>query len=269
MATVSLFSAASGLNALNTQLDVIANNLANVNTQGFKGSRVNFQDLVYQEKRLPGVENVVGDRSPTGLYVGLGTKVSGTQLTFSQGPLITTDRDLDVAIDGDGFFQIAVEDSISETGIAYTRAGNFLKNEDGELVLANDTGHRLDPPITIPEGVTKIQIGTDGTVSVQIAGDTDPTVVGTLTIANFINPEGLKQVGGNLFAQSAASGQPFTGDPGTEGFGLLRGGFLEASNVEPTKELVELIRTQRAFEMNSQTIRAADETLRSVGQLRR
>jgi flagellar basal-body rod protein FlgG len=269
MANVALFSAASGLNALNTQLDVIANNLANVNTQGFKGSRVNFQDLVYQEKKLPGIENVVGDRAPTGLYVGLGTKVSGTQLSFSQGPLITTDRDLDVAIDGDGFFQVAVENSLSETGTAYTRAGNFLKNQDGELVLANDSGYRLQPSIDIPPGVTKVQIGDDGTVSVQIEGETDPTVVGRLEIATFINPEGLKQVGGNLFVESAASGPPIEGNPGTEGFGTLRSGFLEASNVEPTKELVELIRTQRAFEMNSQTIRAADETLRAIGQLRR
>jgi len=269
MATVSLYSAASGLNALNTQLDVIANNLANINTQGFKASRVNFQDLLYQEKRLPGVDNVVGDRSPTGLYVGLGVKVSGTELNFSQGPLLTTDRDLDVAVDGEGFFEVTVEDSLAGSGIAYTRAGNFLKNNEGQLVLANDSGYRLNTNVTIPPEATKVEIQPNGMVLAEIPGQPEPEQLGQIQLATFVNPQGLKQVGGNLYVESAASGPPIAGDPGDEGFGLLRNGFLEASNVEPTKELVELIRTQRAFEMNSQTIRAADETLRSVSQLRR
>jgi flagellar basal-body rod protein FlgG len=269
MATVSLYSAASGLNALNTQLDVIANNLANVNTQGFKASRANFQDLLYEEKRLPGVENVIGDRSPTGLYVGLGVKVSGTQLDFSQGPMLTTERDLDVAIDGEGFFEVVVEDGLAESNIAYTRAGNFLKNNEGELVLANDSGYRLNTNVVVPDEATKVVVQEDGRVLADIPGQPDPEVLGQIQLATFINPEGLKQMGGNLFTESAASGPPIVGDPGDAGFGTLRGGFLEASNVEPTKELVELIRTQRAFEMNSQTIRAADETLRTVSQLRR
>lgn len=269
MATLSLYSASTGMNALNTRLDVIANNLANVNTDGFKGSRANFQDLLYQEKRLPGVENANGDLSPTGLYVGLGVKVSGTQLDFRQGAPIETGKDTDLLIDGDGFFRVQVEDSVSETGIAYTRAGNFVKNADGQLVLANDLGYLLEPVIQIPLDAVKVEVGTDGQVYAQIAGDPNPQPIGQIEIATFINPAGLSQIGGNLFVESAASGQPFVGEPGEEQFGLIRAGYLEGSNVDPTRELIELIRTQRAFEMNSQVVRAADETLQAIGQLRR
>ncbi|MFI4854558.1 MAG: flagellar basal-body rod protein FlgG [Phycisphaerales bacterium JB065] len=269
MATISLYSASTGMNALNTRLDVIANNLANVNTDGFKGSRANFQDLLYQEKRLPGVENANGDRSPTGLYVGLGVKVSGTQIDFREGAPIQTGKELDMLIEGDGFFQVRVEDSVSETGIAYTRAGNFVKNADGDLVLGNDLGYRLEPGITIPEDAAKIEIGTDGTVYALFNGDTDPQEIGQIEIANFVNPTGLSQIGGNLFVETAASGQAITGEPGTERFGKIRAGYLEGSNVDPTRELIELIRTQRAFEMNSQVVRASDETLQAIGQLRR
>jgi len=269
MATISLYSASTGMNALNTRLDVIANNLANVNTDGFKGSRANFQDLLYQEKRLPGIENANGDQQPTGLYVGLGVKVSGTQLDFRQGAPIETGKDLDLLIDGDGFFQVRVEDAVSETGIAYTRAGNFVKNADGEIVLANDLGYRLEPNIVIPEDAVKVQIGTDGRVFVLLSGQTQAEEVGQLQIATFINPEGLSQIGGNLYVETAASGNPFVGEPATDQFGMIRSGYLEGSNVDPTRELIELIRTQRAFEMNSQVVRAADETLRAIGQLRR
>ncbi len=269
MATVSLFSSSSGLNALNTQLDVIANNLANVNTQGFKQSRVNFQDLLYQEKKLPGVENGLGDNTPTGLFVGLGVKTSGTQLNFKQGALLETGRDLDVAIDGDGFFQVSVVNGISEDGVAYTRSGNFALNADGEIVLANDRGWRLEPSITVPDGTTLIQVEADGRVRAQVAGELEARELGTIELANFINPQGLRSEGGNLFTATGASGPPIAGEPNDEGFGSLQSGFLEASNVDPTKQLVELIRTQRAFEMNSQVIKAADETLRTVSQLRR
>jgi flagellar basal-body rod protein FlgG len=269
MATISLYSASTGMNALNTRLDVIANNLANVNTDGFKGSRANFQDLLYQEKRLPGVENSNGDQAPTGLYIGLGVKVSGTQLDFRQGAPIETGNDTDMLIDGDGFFRVAVEDSVSETGFAYTRAGNFVKNADGELVLANDLGYRLEPVIEIPQDAVKIEIGTDGRVLALLSGETEAQEIGQIEIATFINPAGLSQIGGNLFVQSAASGEPFVGEPGTEQFGQIRSGYLEGSNVDPTRELIELIRTQRAFEMNSQVVRAADETLQAIGQLRR
>lgn len=269
MATISLYSASTGMNALNTRLDVIANNLANVNTDGFKGSRANFQDLLYQEKRLPGVENSNGDASPTGLYVGLGVKVSGTQLDFRRGAPIETGKSLDMLIDGDGFFQVEVVDSVSETGIAYTRAGNFIRNAEGDLVLASDVGYRLVPQINIPNEIKQVEISTDGRVFGLVEGQFEPVELGQILIASFINPEGLSQVGGNLYVPSAASGPAFEGEPGTEQFGMLRSGYLEGSNVDPTRELIELIRTQRAFEMNSQVVRAADETLRAIGQLRR
>lgn len=269
MAVVSLYSASSGLGALNTKLDVIANNLANVNTQGFKKSRVNFEDLLYQEKKLPGVENGVGDRTPTGLYVGLGTKVSGTQLDFTQGAFIETERDLDFAIDGDGFFQVEVVDGVSEEGVAYTRAGNFAVNADGEIVLANDRGWRLADGITVPQGTTAIEVTPEGEVNARVGDSTTLTNLGTLQLATFINPQGLRQVGGNLYVETEGSGPALLGDPETDGLGAVRQGFLEASNVDPTRELVDLIQTQRAFEINSQVIRAADETLRAIGQLRR
>lgn len=269
MANVSLYSASSGLGSLNTKLEVIANNLANVNTQGFKRSRVNFEDLLYQERRLPGVENGLGDKTPTGLYVGLGTKVSGTQLDFEQGAFIGTDKDLDLAIDGEGFFQVEVIDGVSEEGVAYTRSGNFVVNSDGEVVLANDRGWRLSPNITVPEGTVSIEVSGEGVVSAQIGDAVELTEIGNIELVGFINPQGLKQAGGNLFVESEASGPPIPGDPDTDGLGAVRQGFLEASNVDPTRELVELIQTQRAFEINSQVIRAADETLRTVGQLRR
>jgi len=269
MAINALQSAASGLSALNTALDVVANNLANVNTPGFKASRVNFQDLLYIEKAQPGALNQNGDQRPIGLYVGLGVRVSGTQLDFTQGAQQATGRPLDVAVSGDGFFRVSVEDSVGPGGYAYTRAGNFVRNADGDLVLANDQGRRLQPVIQIPDNASSVTIGADGKVLVSIPGQTAPTELGPIEIANFLNPAGLKQVGENLFVETAASGTAVIGVPGAEGRGTLQSNFLEASNVDPTKELIELIRTQRAFEMNSQSIRAADETLRSVAQLRR
>lgn len=269
MALVALHSAATGLSALNTDLDVLANNLANVNTDGFKASRVNFQDLIYQEKELPGVENSNGDQRPTGLYVGLGVKVSGTQLDFAQGAPLQTGRELDLLIDGNGFFQVQVEDDRGANGIAYTRSGNFTLNRDGEIVLANDQGRRLEPIITVPQDAQKITVNADGRVFVLQPGQAEPTEVGQIEIAAFMNPAGLKQLGENLFVESAASGPPITGEPATENLGRLQSGFLEGSNVDPTRELIKLIRSQRAFEMNSNVIRAADETLRSVANLRR
>ncbi|RMH23643.1 MAG: flagellar basal-body rod protein FlgG [Planctomycetota bacterium] len=269
MAITALHSAATGLTALSTQLDVIANNLANVNTDGFKASRANFQDLLYVEKAQPGVENANGDQRPTGLYVGLGVKVSGTQVDFTQGSLINTGQTLDIAIEGGGFFQVQVEDERAEGGVAYTRAGNFTLNEDGELVLANDQGRRLEPNISIPDGVESISVSGDGRVLAQIAGQAQPQEVGQIQLARFINPTGLRQIGENLFAETAASGPPTTGNPTENGLGQLRQGFVEGSNVNPTRELIGLIRTQRAFEMNSQSIRTADESLQTVAQLRR
>ena len=267
MAINALQSAASGLSALNTALDVTANNLANVNTPGFKSSRVNFQDLLYVEKAQPGTINANQDQRPIGLYLGLGVRVSGTQLDFTQGAPQSTGRPLDVTINGNGFFQVSVEDSLGNGGLAYTRAGNFTRNSDGEIVLANDQGRRLTPQIQIPQEAQTITIGADGQVSYTVAGQSAPVELANIQLATFVNPAGLKQVGENLYVETAASGPPVTGDPGTDSRGSLQSNFLEASNVDPTRELIELIRTQRAFELNSQSIRAADETLRNVGQL--
>jgi flagellar basal-body rod protein FlgG len=268
MANIALQSAATGLSALNTKLDVIANNLANVNTNGFKASRANFQDLLYIEREQPGLENSNGDKRPTGLYVGLGVKVAGTQVDFTQGSPLSTNRPLDAMIEGPGFFQVKVEDQLG--GTAYTRAGHFAVNADGELVLANDQGRRIEPQITIPDdAVPPIKITSDGIVQVIKAGQTEAEDVGQIELAVFVNPQGLKQIGENLFVETAASGQPLTGNPGTDNRGQLLQNFLEASNVDPTYELIEMIRTQRAFEMNTNSIRAADETLRNIAQLRR
>jgi len=269
MATIALSSASTGLSALSTALDVIANNLANANTDGFKSSRTNFQDLLYQEQAQPGVENANGDQRPTGLFVGLGTKVSGTQINFEQGPAQATNRPLDLMIEGNGFFQVQVPDDVSEGGIAYTRAGNFVLNSDGEIVLATDQGRRLIPNFILPQDTTGVTISTDGTVSVVVASSATPQQLGTIQLATFINPPGLKQLGENLYAQTAASGDPIVGDPLENGRGGIRQGMLEGSNVDPVVELVNLIKTQRAFELNSQSIQAADEALQTIGRLRR
>ena len=269
MAIIALHSAATGLSALQTSLDVIANNLANANTDGFKFSRANFQDLLYQERAQPGVENANGDQRPTGLFVGLGTRISGTQLNFAQGPAQITNNELDLMIDGEGFFQVQVEDDVSEGGIAYTRAGNFVRNSEGDIVLATDQGRRLIPNIQIPPDATGVTIGLDGTVSVTIAGNNTPQVIERIQLARFINPAGLLPLGENLYAPTAASGEAVVGDPLEEGRGGIRQGALEGSNVDPVIELVNLIKTQRAFELNSQSIQAADEALQTIGRLRR
>ncbi len=269
MAVVALNSASTGLSALSSALDVIANNLANVNTDGFKTSRTNFQDLLYMEKAQPGVENANGDQRPMGLYVGLGTRISGTQFDFSQGSLRNTGRELDLAIQGDGFFAVEVEDDLSEGGVAYTRAGNFTLNVDREIVLANSSGRRLIPPIVVPDEATGISVSTDGIVEATINGQADPENLGQIELARFVNPTGLRPLGENLYAPSAASGPGDLGEPQVGGRGGIQQSAIEGSNVDPVRELVDLIRTQRAFEMNSQTIQAADEALQTIGNLRR
>jgi len=268
MAIIALHSASTGLSALSTSLDVIANNLANANTDGFKASRANFQDLLYAERAQPGTENSNGDIRPTGLYVGLGTKISGTQVNFSQGAMQNTGGELDLAIEGDGFFQVEVGDDTGE-GIAYTRAGNFALNADGEIVLATDQGRRLVPSVQIDPNAVGVSIGNDGVVSQLLPGQNEPQIVETLQLATFVNPAGLKQLGENLYLPSAASGDANIGDPLEDGRGGVRQGFLEGSNVDPVIELVNLIKTQRAFELNSQSIQAADEALQTIGRLRR
>ena len=269
MAIIAMQSAASGLRALDTRLDVIANNLANVNTEGFKSSRANFEDLLYLERAQPGVENANGDQRPTGLYVGLGVDVSGTQQDFTQGAPIATTSPLDMMIQGRGFFKVQVEDSLGNGGEAYTRNGNFALNSDGDLVLANSDGRRLVSNISIPTDAVSVDIAPDGRVLYTQPGNTVAQEAGQLQISIFTNPTGLSSVGTNLWVESAASGPPIDGEPGTENFGTIKNFALEGSNVDPSRELIELIRTQRAFEMNSQAIRAADETLQAVAQLRR
>ena len=268
MAITALHSAATGLSALSTELDVIANNLANVNTNGFKRSRVNFEDLLYQEKAQPGVENANGDQRPTGIHVGLGTRVSGTQLDFTQGAPVQTDNDLDVLIDGQGFFQVNIRDD-QGAGVGYTRSGNFFVNADGDLVLGNAEGPRLEPPINLPADTISVQVSRDGGVFAYVPGQVEPVEVGQFELATFVNSAGLKSIGGNLFVETAASGPPIEGAPGEGQFGTVVQHFLEGSNVDSVKELVSLIKTQRAFELNSQSIQAADEALQVVSNLRR
>ncbi|MBI4582356.1 MAG: flagellar basal-body rod protein FlgG [Planctomycetes bacterium] len=266
-----MHAAATGMKALDTKLDVVANNLANINTVGFKRSRTNFEDLFYQTRREPGARDANDEPAPHGIQVGLGVLVSGTQLDFARGSIDPTNRKLDMAIDGEGFFQVKTFNNGDEV-TAYTRAGNFVKNANGKLVLANSEGSPLEPPIEVPQDtdVESIDIGRDGRVSVkQVGGGANLTEVGQIELARFVNPEGLKSIGKNLFVETDASGQPITGVPQEDGLGGLVQGNLESSNVEPVRELVDLIFTQRGFELNSQAIQSADESLRIVTNLRR
>ena len=270
MATTALNSAATGLRALSTRIDVVANNLANAETTAFKRQRVNFEDLLYLTKRHPGTINGGGEVAPAGIQVGLGVKISNTQLDLEQGELNPTGGPLDVAITGPGFFKVAVADGVGE-GVAYTRSGDFFRNNEGELVLGLGDGYRLDPPVNIPIDIPldTISIAEDGTVSGIPPGEVEAAVLGQLELARFSNPQGLKLLGGSLFVPTAASGPAVAAAPGTEGAGTLRQGFLEGSNVDPVKELVTLIKTQRNFELNSQSIQTADQALQTIGNLRR
>ncbi|QDU72368.1 flagellar basal-body rod protein FlgG [Mucisphaera calidilacus] len=267
MAVIALHSAATGLTSLSTSLDVIANNLANVNTPGFKSSRVNFEDLIYEHREQPGVENANGDQRPAGLQVGLGVKVSNTQYDFSPGSPIETEQDLDLMIAGAGFFEVEI---VTEDGggVGFTRAGNFNVNADGEMVLGTRDGYRLVPGITIPEGTVSVEVASDGTVY-AVDPENDLQEIGQIQLTNFINSAGLKSIGGNIYVETAASGPPVQGTPGEGNLGTIEQGFIENSNVNMVRELVSLIKTQRAFELNSQTIQAADSALEVVGNLRR
>jgi len=270
MSISAMHAAATGMKALDTKLNVVANNLANINTVGFKRSRVNFEDLLYQVRREPGVRDSYDEPIPHGIQVGLGVMVSGTQLNFSVGTVDPTERKLDIAIEGEGFFQVRTIYNGEEV-IAYTRAGNLVRNANGNLVLANSEGSMLDPPITIPEDVNElaIDIGRDGQVSVRQQGSSALVQVGQIEMARFVNPEGLLSIGKNLFVETDASGEPIEGNPLEDGLGALVQGHLETSNVDPVRELVDLIFTQRGFELNSKSIQSADEALRVVTNLRR
>lgn len=270
MALNAMHAAATGMKALDMKLNVVANNLANLNTVGFKSSRVNFEDLMYQVRREPGVRDTNDEPNPHGILVGLGVQPSGTQLNFTTGNLELTERPLDIAIEGEGFFQVrTIYNGQEQT--AYTRAGNFVRNANGSLVLANTDGSLLEPPINVGEGTPedRINIGRDGKVQVRQSGTNALVQVGQIQMARFVNPEGLLSIGKNLFLETDASGTPIQGNPQEDGMGALQQSMLEGSNVNPVRELVELIFTQRGFELNSQSIQSADETLRTVTNLRR
>ena len=256
------------MRALDQKLNVVANNLANIETVGFKRMRPNFEDLMYQVVERPGETNATDQAVPNGLLIGLGTQLSGTQIDFKQGSFDTTENPLDLTIVGDGFFQVITSVEGNET-TAYTRAGNFTRNANGELVLGNSIGVRLEPPIVVPADVpvASIQISPNGLVSYSQGGAV--TEAGTIQLARFVNPAGLLTVGRNLYLATPASGEAVVGNPTEQGLGEIQSKTLELSNVDPVRELVELIKTQRAFELNSQTVQAADRQLETLNTLRR
>jgi flagellar basal-body rod protein FlgG len=259
----SLWTAASGMNAQQTNIDNLSNNLANVNTVGYKKSRVNFEDLLYQEIRPAGAITATGLNHPTGLQIGMGSKVTGTEKIFSQGSYQNTDNPLDWVIEGDGFFQVLLPDN----NIAYTRNGSFKLDRDGNIVTAD--GYYLEPQVTIPQDALEIMVSEDGIVQVSLNGQTDPVEVGNIQISKFVNPSGLKAVGKNLFIPTAASGDPIDGVPGDPDFGKIHQNMLEMSNVNLVEEMVNMITAQRAYEVNSKAIQTSDDMLQIVNNLRR
>lgn len=254
----AMWIAKTGLDAQQTRMSVISNNLANVNTTGFKRGRAVFQDLIYQNVRQVGAQTSQSTRSPSGLSLGTGVRTVATEKLFNQGNITQTNNSLDMAIEGRGFFQILLPDGSQ----AYTRDGSFQLDANGQMVTSN--GHILQPGITIPANSLSVSISEDGIVSAMTAGSTTPTQVGAIQMSDFINPAGLQAIGGNLFLESVASGTPTTGTPGLSGLGSLVQGSLETSNVNTVEELVNMIESQRAYEMNSKAIATADQMLQYV-----
>ena len=257
----SLSIAKTGLDAQQQQLDVISNNLANVGTTGFKRSRAVFEDLMYQNLRQVGGQTSDQTRLPSGLQVGTGVRVVATERVHSQGNLTKTENPNDVAINGAGFFQVLMPDGTT----AYTRDGSFQKDKDGQLVTAS--GFPVQPAITIPQNATSLTIGRDGMVSVTQAGSTNTVQIGQLQLATFLNPAGLQAQGENLFGETDASGAPTQTNPGINGAGILSQGYVEASNVNVVEELVNMIATQRAYEINSKAVQTSDQMLQRLAQL--
>ena len=251
----SLWVAKTGLDAQQTRMSVVSNNLANVSTTGFKRTRAVFEDLIYQNVRQSGAQSSQDTVLPSGLNVGTGVRIVGTEKTFEQGSIFQTKNAFDMAIQGRGFFQVLMPDGTQ----AYSRNGAFQVNAQGEMVTAN--GYRLQPAITIPNGAQSVTIGTDGVVSVTLPGQTDSTQVGNVQLADFINPAGLQPRGENLFVETTSSGAAQNGTPGLTGLGTLQQGALESSNVNVVEELVNMIETQRAYEMNSKAISTSDQML--------
>ncbi len=257
----ALWTAATGMNTQQTSIDVTSNNLANVNTGGFKKSRVNFADLMYRQIRQPGTPNAQGAQIPVGIEVGHGAKVSATQKIFTEGNIRNTDNPLDLLIEGEGFFQVMKPDGT----VAYTKNGSFKQDSTGRVVTAD--GYPLQPEVVIPEDATSISITSDGTVNIKTGNTTEQ--IGQIQLYSFANPGGLNSLGRNLFQQTVASGDPQTGVPGEQGFGNISQGFLEMSNVKVVEEMVNMISAQRAYDVNSKAIKAADEMLQTANQLRR
>ena len=257
----SLWIAKTGLEAQQTQLDVITNNLANVSTSGFKRARAVFEDLLYQTLRQPGAQSSQQTQIPSGLQIGLGARPVATERIHTQGPLTQTGNSLDVAIQGQGFFQVLLPDGTT----AYTRNGSFQKDSTGQIVTAN--GYPLQPAMTIPANAQTLTIGNDGTVTVQQPGQAAPTQIGNIQLVTFVNPGGLQSAGENLYLETASSGTPTPNTPGTNGAGLLNQSYLEGSNVNVVEELVNMIQTQRAYEINSRAIQTSDQMLARLGQL--
>jgi flagellar basal-body rod protein FlgG len=257
----ALYSAASGLEAQQLNIDVIANNLANVNTAGYKQARSEFQDLLYQNVRASGAASSTSTDLPVGLQVGLGSRPVATTRLFTQGDFRQTGNPLDLVIEGNGFFQVRLPNG----DIAYTRSGSFHLNREGSIVTAD--GNPLDPQVTIPNDALTITVGTDGTVSVTQPGQSQAQQVGTIQLAIFQNPAGLNSIGKNLFMPTTSSGEPISGPAGENGIGTINQGFLEQSNVSVVEEMVNMIIGQRAYEINSKVVRAADEMLQTMNNV--
>jgi len=257
----SLWISKTGLEAQQTQMDVISNNLANVSTSGFKRSRAVFEDLLYQTMRQPGAQSSQQTQLPSGLQLGTGVRPVATERIFTQGNLQKTDNDKDVAIQGEGFFQVLMPDGTT----AYTRDGSLQRDNQGQLVTSS--GFVVQPAITVPANAQSMTIARDGTVSVTQPGTAAATQIGTLQVVTFINPAGLESKGENLYVETAASGNPNANTPGTNGAGLLIQGYVETSNVNVVEELVSMIQTQRAYEINSKAITTSDQMLQRLSQL--
>ena len=257
----SLWIARTGLDAQQTQLDVISNNLANVSTNGFKRGRAVVEDLLYQTLRQPGAQSSQQTQIPSGLQLGTGVRPVSTARIFTQGNIQKTDKSLDVAVQGIGFFQVLLPDGT----IGYTRDGSFQKDNQGQIVTAD--GYPVQPNITIPANALTVSIGTDGTVSITQSGTAATTQIGSIQLATFINPGGLQSIGQNLFLETAASGTPTPNTPGTNGAGIVNQGYVETSNVNVAEELVSMIQAQRAFELNSKVVSTSDQMLSRLTQL--
>lgn len=256
----ALYISKTGLSAQDTRLAAISNNLANVATAGFKKDRVVFEDLLYQIQRQPGASSSQSTELPSGMQIGTGVRVSSSQKLFTQGALQTTGEALDIGVNGRGFFEIMMPDGSS----AYTRDGQFQVNANGEIVTGQ--GHLLNPGLTVPADAQTITVGQDGVVTVKLPGQPEPVNIGNINLVDFVNPSGLQALGGNLYSETIASGNPQQSTPGQNGMGKLAQGSVESSNVEVVEELVDMITTQRAYEMNSKAISTADQMLQFVTQ---